>query len=218
MNKRNTGEHPLQFIRVTCGLTQAEFAAELDISVSNLSKRETFYLGFEDIPDELRRRVFRQFGAVILTDDRKKPGQPGHFLKVTGFNRQPFTKDYWEEHRRERLVLVKYPPADVLKAVDIVAQLCTALKREVQFADALVSGLKGLCNSDRFKIGLAGEIKKLLKTEPTAAAWLCTLLDDDELRRQIPDLPSMLAHQMKVAEKAKKIPGVREVFVNGKPI
>jgi hypothetical protein len=134
-----------------------------------------------------------------------------------GFGSQPFTRDYWEEHRRERLVLVKHSPADVLKAVTVVAQLCTTLKREVQFADALASGLKALCNSERFKIALAAEIKKLLSAgEPTAASWLCTLLDDDELRRQIPKLPSILAHQLKIAAKMKKIPGVRQVFVNGK--
>jgi hypothetical protein len=97
-------------------------------------------------------------------------------------------------------------------------QLCITLKREIQFADALVSGLKGLGNSERFKIALAGEIKKLIgKNEVTAAAWLCTLLDNDELRRQIPRLPSMLDHQIKVAAKLKKI-GARAVFVNGKSV
>ena len=81
MGKRNTyNDHPLQFIRVTCGLTQPEFAAALGISVSNLTKRESFTLGFEDIPDDLRRRVFREFGAVVLSDRRKKPGQPGFFV------------------------------------------------------------------------------------------------------------------------------------------
>jgi hypothetical protein len=35
----------------------------------------------------------------------------------------------------------------------------------------------------------------------TAAAWLCTLLDDDEVRRELPQLPAVIEFHSKLAKK-----------------
>ena len=213
MPKRNATGHPFQVIRLVCDIKQAEFAVILGISLSALTKHETYRAG--EVPNDLRRRIFSEFGAVIYPG----PIKNGRLTyRVEGFDHEPFTKDYWQKHRRECVPLVKYPPADVVKGVDVAARLCTILKRENQFAEAVASGLKGLCNSERFKIALKGEVKKLLKAnEVLAAAWLCTLLDDAELRRALPQLPTIIESHLKDAKKLKA-EGYRHVYFNGKPV
>ena len=196
-------DNPLQYVRVLAGMTQEQFAAALGVSKSEISKRETRAPGFEDISESLMKKVAQEFGAIILPRAGKKPWTWG---------RKPLTKEYIAEHRRQRLDsnLVKYPPADVLKALGWVAEACGKLRREELFCGALEQAVKAVCIS----VQLRHEIRNLLKKtislkkqeDVTALIWLAGAIEDDDLVRNLPTLPTILEWQKQVE---KNVPGVR---------
>jgi len=196
-------DHPLQYIRVTATMTQAEFAEVLGISKSEISKRETRAPGFEGIPSSLLKKVAHEFGAVI--DPR--PGR-----KPTAWGGEPLTKEYITKHRQQRLGLrlVKYPPADVVKALGIAAEACVKLRREELFAHALEQAVKNLCVSVQLKHEIRNQIKKVIGLKQpddlTALVWLAGAIEDRDLTKDLPTLPTIVAHQKQVE---KQLPGVR---------
>jgi transcriptional regulator with XRE-family HTH domain len=220
MGKRNIhDDNPLQYIRLRTGLGQHAFADALGMSRSNLGKLESSQSGFERLSKDLFRKLAREFGAFIITDFRKQPGEPGYYRTPTGLGGVPYTAEYAQDHMRNRLKLVSHAPAEVVKALDVVGKIAVQMKRESQFADSLAVAIKGLCMSPRLKIAVVAEIKKLIADkEFTAASWLCNVIEDDELRKKIPVLPSMLEHQQKFVAKLKeKFPGAG-IIVNGEAI
>jgi transcriptional regulator with XRE-family HTH domain len=198
-------DHPLQYIRVMAGMTQDEFAATLGISKSEVSKRETRAPGFEGIPSSLLKKVAHEFGAVI--DPR--PGR-----KPTAWGGKVLTKEYITKHRQQRLDLrlVKYPPAEVIKALYLAAEACVKLRREELFAHALEQAVKNLCVSVQLRHEIRNQIKKVIGLKQpediTALVWLAGAIEDRDLTKDLPTLPTIGAHQKQVE---KQLPGVRTV-------
>ena len=220
MGKHNIhAKHPLQFIRLKAGLKQQAFADLLGISLSTLTKRESSRPGFKGLTPDLHRKLARELGAFVLVDIRKEPGQPGYFHgPPTGLGGVPYTAEYAQAHLRGRIRRVKHTPTDVIKALEAVGQLCVMFKRETQFAEGLAVCIKGLCVAPQFKNAVIREIKKLITDKKFAAAdWLCELVEDDALRRQIPDLPGDLDNQFRLIQEAQK-KGAPFVIANGNRI
>lgn len=218
MGKHNIHDnHPLQYIRTRAGLTQQEFADRLGIPVGTLRKRESFTKNYEVMPRELHPKLAHEFGAFVIFDASKPPG-PGYYRTPTGLGGVPYTAEYAREHLRGRIRRVKHSPADVIEALEPVGRLCSMFKREAQFAEGLAFAIKGLCVAPQFKNAVVREIKTLIAQEKFAAAdWLCGLIEDDKLRRQIPTLPGDQDSQFNLIQEAQRL-GARSVIANGNEI
>lgn len=220
MGKHNIhAKHPLQFIRLKAGLKQQAFADLLGISLSTLTKRESSRPGFKGLTPDLHRKLARELGAFVLVNVLKEPGEPGYFHGLpTGLGGVPYTREYAQAHMRGRIRLVKHSPDDVVEALTAVGRLCVMFKRETQFAKGLAVCIKGLCVAPQFKNAVIREIKKLITQKKFAAAdWLCELVEDNDLRRQIPNLPGDLEHQFRLIQEAQKL-GAPFVIANGNRI
>lgn len=195
-------DHPLQYIRDMAGMTQDEFAAILGVSKSVLSKRETRAEGYKTIPISLIKKVAQEFGAVIIPELGKKPWALG---------RKPLTKEYIAEHRQERrhgLRLTQYPPPDVVRALSLVAEACVKLQREELFAHALEQAVKNLCVSVQLRHEIRNRLKKAIGLKQaedlTALVWLAVAIEESELIKDLPTLPSLVSFQKQIEEKYGK--------------
>lgn len=221
MGRKNAHlDNPLQYLRTILGKKQQDFADLIGIGKSELAKREISAKGFEVMPPHLHKKLARELGVTVVGGLTQKPG-PGYYRQPVGFGGVPFTKEYYEEHCRDRVRKVLFPPKDVIKALTIIAEVTTRMRREDQFADTLKILAQTFCASIRFKNEISNKVKDLIaggkEEDQVAAYWLCQVLEDHDLKSKIPTLPTVLDHDKKVVKKMKeKFPG-GIIYVKGEP-
>jgi transcriptional regulator with XRE-family HTH domain len=201
--------NPLQLIRLTAGKTQQEFADILNVSKSEISKRETSTPGYTTIPTPLVRKLAHEFGVVI--DPR-----PTHKPRVHGLAGETFDPKYVETYRKEREEqdsrLVKYRPADLVGAVAVVAEVCGKLKQEESLARVLEQAVQVLCLSPRLAREIANQLKKIISApkpeEINAARWLAHVIGQKEMAQGLPTLSTIIEHHKKVEARTPGIKGI----------
>jgi transcriptional regulator with XRE-family HTH domain len=182
MNQSN----PLQFVRRIVGLSQAEFAAKLDLSRSLIAKLESKQGRYEEPSDRVRARVVKEFGAILQSENSPCP--------ALDIENQPYTLASFEKHRKPRPMPAQelYPSGTVGTAMEWLASAAKktgysgTLNEAVGKALAWLNAAPGL--SEALEKEILEQTDNFSAKQINAANWLLHFFTLPRVQSSVPQL------------------------------
>ena len=176
--------NPLQFVRRIVGLSQAEFAAKLDLSRSLIAKLESKQGRYEQPSDRVRARVIKEFGAILQSESSPCP--------ALDIENQPYTLASFEKHRKPRPMPAQelYPAGTIGTAMEWLASAAKKTGYSGTFNEAVgkalpwLNGAPGLCEALEKEI--LEHPEKLSAKQQNAANWLLQFFTLPRVQSSVP--------------------------------
>ena len=178
--------NPLQFVRRIVGLSQAEFAAKLDLSRSLIAKLESKQSRYEQPSDRVRARVVKEFGAILQSESSPCP--------ALDIENQPYTLASFEKHRKPRPMPAQelYPAGTIGTAMEWLASAAKRTGYSSTFNEAVgkalpwLDGAPGLCEALENEI--LEQPDKFSTKQINAANWLLQFFTLPRVQSSVPHL------------------------------